>query len=140
MVDIYVHYEGGLRCTAKHEPSGLEFPTDAPVDNHGRGESFSPTDLVATALGTCVVTTMGIFAQKQGWRLDGIGVHVKKEMTKDLPRKIARLPTTLTVPNEVARQLDASDRAQLEQVANNCPVKLSIAATIDAPITFKWGS
>jgi uncharacterized OsmC-like protein len=140
MVDIYVHYEGGLRCTAKHGPSGSEFSTDAPVDNHGRGESFSPTDLVATALGTCAVTTMGIFAQKQGWRIDGIGVHVKKEMTQELPRKIARLPTTITVPNEVARALDAAARTQLENIANNCPVKLSIHPTIDAPITFRWGT
>lgn len=139
MVDIYVHYEGGLRCTAKHGPSDATFSTDAPVDNHGRGEAFSPTDLVATALGTCMLTTMGIAALKEDWLLDGIGVHVKKEMTKELPRKIARLPTTLSVPGAVAAQLDAAARAKLEHIAHNCPVRLSIHPEIDVPITFRWG-
>ena len=139
MVTIEGRYIGDLHCEAVHQPSGARIATDAPADNMGKGEAFSPTDLVATALGTCVVTTMAIFAQKHGWQLDGVGVHVQKEMTQELPRKIARLPTTLTVPNEIAHALDASARAQLEQVANNCPVKLSIHPTIDAPITFKWG-
>jgi putative redox protein len=140
MVDIYIHYEGGLRCTAKHGPSGSTFSTDAPVDNHGRGEAFSPTDLVATALGTCMVTTMGIVANKHSWNIDGIGVHVKKEMTTELPRKIARLSTTLTVPSAVATSLDAAARAQLEHTAHTCPVRLSIHPTIEVPITFHWGS
>jgi putative redox protein len=140
MVDIYIHYEGGLRCTAKHGPSSSTLSTDAPVDNHGRGEAFSPTDLVATALGTCMVTTMGIVANKQSWKIDGIGVHVKKEMTTELPRKIARLSTTLTVPSAVAASLDAAARAQLEHTAHNCPVRLSIHPVIEVPITFQWGS
>lgn len=140
MVDIYIHYEGGLRCTAKHGPSGSTFSTDAPVDNHGRGEAFSPTDLVATALGTCMVTTMGIVANKQGWGIDGVGVHVKKEMTQEQPRKIARLSTTLTVPNAVAARLDAAARAQLEHTAHTCPVRLSVHPMIEVPITFHWGS
>ncbi|HET6337334.1 MAG TPA: OsmC family protein [Polyangiales bacterium] len=140
MVDIYVHYEGGLHCTAKHGPSDSTFATDAPVDNHGRGESFSPTDLVATALGTCMVTTMGIAALKENWVLDGIGVHVKKEMTKELPRKIARLPTVMSVPNAIASDLDAAARAKLENIAHNCPVRLSLHPTIEVPITFRWGS
>jgi putative redox protein len=140
MVDIYIHYEGGLHCTAKHGPSDSMFTTDAPVDNHGRGESFSPTDLLATALGTCMVTTMGIVANKQQWVIDGIGVHVKKEMTKELPRKVARLTTTLTVPNAVAQKLDAAARAQLENTAHNCPVRLSIHPAVEVPVEFKWGS
>jgi putative redox protein len=140
MVDIYIHYEGGLHCTAKHGPSDSTFTTDAPVDNHGRGESFSPTDLVATALGTSKVTTMGIAAKKQNWMIDGIGVHVKKEMTKELPRKIASLATVMTIPSPVASRLDAATRAELEKIAHNCPVRLSIHPTIDVPITFRWGS
>ena len=140
MVDIYTRYEGGLRCTAKHGPSETSFTTDAPVDNHGRGESFSPTDLVATALGTCALTTMGILAQKRGWTIDGMEAHVKKVMTQELPRRIAKLPVTITVPAEVAGRLDLATRAELENTANNCPVKLSIHAQIEAPITFAWGS
>jgi putative redox protein len=139
MVDIYVHYEGGLHCTAKHGPSDSMLATDAPVDNHGRGEAFSPTDLVATALGTCMVTTMGIAALKEHWVLDGIGVHVKKEMTQELPRKIARLTTVLTVPHAIASELDAAARAKLENIAHNCPVRLSIHPSIEVPITFRWG-
>jgi putative redox protein len=139
MVDIYVRYEGGLRCTTKHGPSGSSFMTDAPVDNHGRGESFSPTDLVATALGTCMVTVMGIHANKQSWVIDGIDVHVKKEMSKDLPRKVAKLTCTLEVPADVATKLDASARAELEHIANTCPVRLSIHPQIDVPLTFRWG-
>jgi putative redox protein len=139
MVDIYVRYEGGLRCTTKHGPSGASFMTDAPVDNHGRGESFSPTDLVATALGTCMVTVMGIHANKQSWVIDGIDVHVKKEMSKDLPRKVAKLTCTLEVPNAVATKLDATARAELEHIANTCPVRLSIHPQIDVPLTFHWG-
>lgn len=139
MVDIYIRYEGGLHCTAKHGPSSSTFATDAPVDNHGRGESFSPTDLVATALGTCMVTTMGIRGLKEGWVLDGIEVHVKKEMTKELPRKIARLPVTLDVPPPIAAKLDAEARKQMEHIAHNCPVRISIHPTIDVPVTFRWG-
>jgi putative redox protein len=140
MVDIYTRYEGGLRCTAKHGPSETSVATDAPVDNHGRGESFSPTDLVATALGTCALTTMGILAQKRGWTIDGMEAHVKKVMTQELPRRIAKLPVTITVPSEVAGRLDLATRAELENAANTCPVKLSILSEIDAPITFRWGS
>jgi putative redox protein len=140
MVDIYTRYEGGLRCTAKHGPSETSFTTDAPVDNHGRGESFSPTDLVATALGSCALTTMGILAQKRGCTIDGMEAHVKKIMTQELPRRIGKLPVTITVPPEVAGRLDLATRAELENAANTCPVKLSILSEIDAPITFRWGS
>jgi len=139
MVDIYTRYEGGLRCSAKHGPSSSTFSTDAPVDNHGRGESFSPTDLIATALGTCVLTTMGILAQKRGWMIDGMEAHVQKIMTQELPRRIAKLPVRITVPSEVAGRLDLATRAELEDTANACPVKQSIHPQIEAPIAFQWG-
>ena len=81
MVDIYVEYEGDLHCRAEHGPSGAVLATDAPVDNHGLGASFSATDLVATGLGTCILTVIGILAKKRGYRLEGARVHVKKTMT-----------------------------------------------------------
>jgi putative redox protein len=139
MVEIHTAYEGQLHCTAKHGPSGATLATDAPVDNHGRGESFSPTDLVATALGTCILTTMGIAARKHGWLLDGIRVQVQKHMTTTPPRRIARLPCVLDVPSAVAGALSEQARAELEAAALGCPVKISLAEVIDVPIEFRWG-
>ena len=81
MVDINVEYQGDLHCRAVHGPSSAVLVSDAPVDNQGRGESFSPTDLVATGLGTCMATVMGILARKHGYALEGMRVHVKKHMT-----------------------------------------------------------
>lgn len=139
MVDIDITYEGGLRCRPAHRPSGATFATDAPVDNAGRGESFSPTDLVATGLGTCMITVMGIAARKKGFDLEGTRVHVKKVMTTEPPRRIARLEVELTIPAEVASRADAATRAELEHVGHTCPVRLSVADAIEVPIVFRWG-
>src|SRR6185436_6425113 len=122
MVDIDVIYEGGLHCAATHEPSAAKLATDAPVDNQGKGESFSPTDLVATGLGTCMITVMGIRAKQKGWNLDGTDVHVKKHMSPP-PRRIAKLEVTLRVPKEVGAALSTEARAELEDVAHHCPVR-----------------
>jgi len=138
VVDIYVHYEGELRCVARHGPSGSQLTSDAPVDNHGRGEGFSPTDLVATALGTCMLTVMGILARKQGWDIAGIDMHVKKQMSAELPRKIVRLTVTASVPPAVSARLDGAARAALEHAAHTCPVRLSVHEQIDVPVTFDW--
>lgn len=138
MVDIYVHYEGELRCVARHGPSSSQLTTDAPVDNHGRGEAFSPTDLVATALGTCMLTVMGILARKQGWDIAGIDMHVKKQMSAELPRKIVRLIVAASVPPAVSAKLDPAARAALEHAAQTCPVRLSVHEQIDVPVTFNW--
>ena len=138
MVDIFVRYEGNMRCAARHGPSSATFATDAPVDNHGRGESFSPTDLVATALGTCMLTVMGILAHKRGWDIAGIDVRVQKEMTKTMPRKIERLRVDFTVPPSVAAALDADAKKVLEHAANTCPVRLSVHDAIDVPVAFGW--
>lgn len=140
MVDIYVRYDGGLRCSSRHGPSGSTLLSDAPVDNHGRGEAFSPTDLVATALGTCMVTTMGILAQRRGWTIDGLEVHVVKHMTKEPPRRIAELTVELDVPARVAAALDAGVRKELEYAAEHCPVRLSLQPEVAVPTTFRWGS
>ena len=78
MVEIQIRYEGGLRTRAVHGPSSVALLTDAPLDNHGKGESFSPTDLVATALGTCMLTTMGLVAERHGWKIEGSRVRVEE--------------------------------------------------------------
>lgn len=134
MVKISINYEGDLRCTATHGPSGRSLQTDAPVDNHGRGESFSPTDLVATALGTCMATVMGIFAQRHDIELRGMQITVTKEMSVDAPRRISRLTTTIQAPLPP----DHPKRTALENAAATCPVHQSLHPDIDKPVTFDW--
>jgi len=91
MVEVSIKYTGDLHCDATHGPSESKISTDAPTDNKGKGEAFSPTDLVATALGTCMTTTMGIKAQELGVDLRGLTVSVRKEMSKEGPRRIGGL-------------------------------------------------
>jgi putative redox protein len=134
MVKVSIRYEGGLRCAATHGPSGQNVFTDAPVDNHGRGESFSPTDLVATALGGCMATIMGIVAQRHDLDLEGMEIEVSKEMSADTPRRIARLTTTIKVPLPA----DHPKRTLLENGALTCPVHHSLHPEIDKPVTFDW--
>jgi putative redox protein len=136
MVKIDVRYEGGLRCHAVHGPSGEELSTDAPVDNQGRGESFSPTDLVATALATCMATIMGIVADRHGWNIDGTRMSVAKEMTSEAPRRIRRLEVVV----ESAAALDENARKTLENAAHTCPVRLSILPAIEVPVEFRWSA
>ena len=140
MVRIDIDYEGDLHSRARHGPSGRVLETDAPVDNHGRGESFSPTDLLATGLGTCMATTMDIVAKKNGWDLTGMHVSVEKIMSREPPRRVARLETTLTLSEPRASLLDAGARAELEHTAHTCPVRLSLASGVDVPVTFVWGA
>ena len=134
MVTLSTIYEGGLRCRATHGPSGTTLITDAPVDNHGKGESFSPTDLVATALGACMMTIMGIVAERHGLDLTGMRAETVKEMSTDSPRRIAGLRTRLTVPLPA----DHPQRPLLEQAAHTCPVHKSLDPSIDAAIEFIW--
>jgi putative redox protein len=98
MVNISIKYTGDLHSDATHGPSQSKIETDAPTDNKGKGEAFSPTDLVATALGTCMSTTMGIKAQELGIDLRGMTVSVQKEMSKDAPRRIVGLPSEIHIP------------------------------------------
>lgn len=133
MVSIDATYTGDLHCTATHDPSGIQLTTDAPEDNHGRGASFSPTDLVATGLGTCVVTILGIQAEKHGLDLDGTEVHIEKEMASD-PRRIDTIRVAVTMP----AALDERTRKRLEQAARHCPVHHSLHPEVDVPITFHW--
>lgn len=137
-VEIDIVYEGQLRCAATHGPSGATLATDAPVDNHGKGESFSPTDLVATALGVCVMTIMGIVAERNQIDLTGTRVRVSKEMVQQPIRRIGRLPVTVTIPADKAAKVSDSDRTKLETAARHCPVHQSLHPDIDSPIEFAW--
>lgn len=134
MVKINIRYEGGLRCAATHGPSGQTLSTDAPVDNHGRGESFSPTDLVATALGTCMATIMGIVAERHQLDLRGMEIEVAKTMSLDTPRRIARLATIIRVPLPA----DHPQRILLENAALTCPVHKSLNDAMEKPVDFDW--
>ncbi len=134
MVKISISYDGELHCTATHGPSQCQLATDAPVDNNGKGESFSPTDLVATALGSCMSTILAMTAEKHGVQVKGMTVQVSKEMSKDAPRRIVGLPSEVRIP------LPAStpERALLEEAALNCPVHKSLPDEIDRPTKFIW--
>lgn len=134
MVRITSRYVGGLRCEATHEPSGATLTTDAPVDNHGKGETFSPTDLVATALGACMMTIMGIVADRHGIDLTGMTVETTKVMSATPPRRIASLVTRLTLPLPA----DHPQRELLERAAHTCPVHQSLHPEIDKTVEFIW--
>lgn len=136
MVDIHVRYNGGLRCEAVHGPSGARLTTDAPVDNHGRGESFSPSDLVATALGACMLTIMGIVAERHGWDMSGASARVKKEMVTAPVRRIGRLTVVIAVPGVA----DPAAQEALRRAALSCPVHQSLRAEIELPIEFEFGA
>jgi len=139
-VEVDVVYQGELRCRATHGPSGDQLTTDAPVDNHGRGESFSPTDLVGTALGACSLTIMGIVAQRNGLDIAGATAHVVKEMVAQPVRRIGALKVTITIPADKAAKLSATDRQKLEEGALHCPVHKSLHPDISAPIEFVYAT
>ena len=135
MVQIQLEYRGELRCSALHAPSQATLATDAPVDNEGRGESFSPTDLVATALGACMLTLMGIVARRKGWSLEGATATVDKGMVADPVRRIGSLEVLIRVPGGLPPQA----RAVLEKAALTCPVKRSLHPDCNLPVRFEWG-
>jgi putative redox protein len=135
MVEIQIVYEGKLRCSATHVDSGAKILTDAPKDNMGNGESFSPTDLVATALATCMITTMGIAAQRMEVDIKGARVVITKEMAATPFRRISRLAATIHMP----AKLSDEQRLKLENAAMTCPVKKSFHPDVQAPVVFNWG-
>jgi putative redox protein len=136
MVEIKAVYEGQLRCIATHGPSGATVATDAPKDNMGKGEAFSPTDLVATALGTCMLTTMGIVALRNNIDMTGARVRVTKEMVSQPSRRIGTLGVEIVMP----RAMSAEDQQRLENAALACPVHKSLHPDVQLPVTFKWGA
>jgi putative redox protein len=134
MVRISIDYQGDLHCAVRHEPSGTSFETDAPRDNQGRGESFSPTDLVATALGSCMATTMAIVCRRVGVELAGFHVTVDKEMTSEGPRRISRLTVHVHFPFARTDEIGPL----LEKTAVTCPVYLSISDVMEKAVEFHW--
>jgi len=134
MVQVDVIYQGDLHTQATHGPSGATLTTDAPVDNCGKGELFSPTDLVGTALGTCVLTILGIYAQKNGLDVRGATARVEKEMTAAPVRRIAKLTTQMRIPLPP----DSPHRAAIERAILSCPVHASLHPEMDKPIVFDW--
>ncbi len=134
-VEIKAVYQGQLHCEATHGPSSQKLLTDAPTDNGGRGESFSPSDLVATALGTCVLTIMGIVAARHDVDLKDTSVSVNKEMVQSPTRRIGRLTTVVTFPS--ALELDDAMKDRFIAAARQCPVHQSLHPDIDAPIEFR---
>jgi putative redox protein len=135
-VEINITYEGGLRCTATHGPSKQILTTDAPVDNGGKGAAFSPSDLVATALGSCMATIMGLVAQRNNLSIDGLRIQVIKEMVADPVRRIGSLKTRLVFPH--GKTFSATERAKLEAGAKTCPVKQSLHPDLQMPIEFVY--
>jgi uncharacterized OsmC-like protein len=135
MVEMTLVYEGGLHTQALHGPSRAAIETDAPVDNQGKGESFSPTDLLATSLASCMLTTMAIVGDREGWRLDGARARVEKHMELEPRRRVGRLVIDLTLP----AGLPAAARAQLEKTARRCPVAESIHPAMQVDLTLHWG-
>jgi putative redox protein len=135
MVEMSVEYQGDLRCIVTHGPSQTRLSTDAPKDNMGKGESFSPTDLVATALATCMLTTMAISAQRHNINLGGASAKVGKEMTAVPTRRIARLTVEIVVPEDLSDE----DRRRMRGAALACPVHKSLHPDVQIPVIFYWG-
>jgi putative redox protein len=135
MVEIQCVYEGKLHCTATHGPSSTTLTTDAPKDNMGEGASFSPTDLLATALGTCILTTMGIVAQRMNYDMTGSTVKVTKEMVTVPHRRIGKLTVEVTIPTPANEE----QQTKLRNAALHCPVHHSLHPDVEVPVTFKWG-
>ena len=133
MVKCTVTYGGGLRCTLEHGPSGAMVSTDAPVDNRGKGESFSPTDLMCSAMAACMETIMGIYAEDNKLNLDGTTITVEKIMSAN-PRRIARIETKISVPLSA----DTPHKKALEDCVLGSPAMRSLHPDIEVPITWNW--
>ncbi len=134
MVEIKLSYEGDLHCSAVHTPSGNTLVTDAPLDNNGRGQAFSPTDLLATALGSCMATVIGILAKRKEIAVEGMAVTVRKFMSDDQPRRVRRLELDLQMPLPASHP----DRKLLESAARGCPVHHSIHPDIEVVMNWLW--
>ena len=136
MPTVKVTYLGNLRTNSMHLQSGNQLITDAPTDNMGKGEAFSPTDLLATATGTCILTTMAIVAQRDGIELMNSEVEVTKIMTQTPPRRVARLEINLKMKANVV--LSDEQKKKLENTAHKCPVSLSLHPDVEQVLSFEW--
>jgi putative redox protein len=134
MATSSITYNGQLRTSAVHELSGNTIITDAPPDNNGRGEAFSPTDLLATSLGSCMLTIMGILANRINVNIDGTMVSIQKVMASD-PRRVSEVHVTFGMP---ARPYTDKEKQMLMNAAHTCPVALSLHPDLKQVITFNW--
>ncbi|MBC9930388.1 OsmC family protein [Chitinophaga qingshengii] len=135
MATSEIIYTGELRTSATHLKSGTVIETDAPLDNQGKGERFSPTDLVATALGSCMLTIMGIKARDSQWNIEGTKVSVTKIMGTE-PRRITGITVVFDMP--AGHNLGEKERTILERAAHTCPVAYSLHPDIKQDVTFNW--
>lgn len=127
-----VIYNGGLRTTATHLKSGKQIITDAPTDNHGKGEAFSPTDLLATSLGSCMISLMGIVAMQHNFVFEGGSVDITKIMDSN-PRRVVEIIAEVKMPK---LNFNEQQKRLLEYAAHNCPVAKSLHPDIKQTITF----
>ena len=134
MTIMTAKYLGDLRVECTHEQSGAKIITDAPTDNNGKGEAFSPTDLCATALGACAMTIMGMYAGSHGCDITGATVHIEKSMAKD-PRRIGRIDVVFTMPDQ---DYTEHQKQGLERAALTCPVHRSLHPDMEQNLVFKW--
>ena len=132
-----VRYTGNLRCECIHIQSGSIVETDAPTDNRGKGERFSPTDTICMGLATCMITTMAIKASDKEIKLDGSTVEFTKYMLAD-PRRISKIEIVLNL--SASRSLDSSDKNYLKEVGDNCPVMKSIHPEIQVEAVYRWNN
>lgn len=127
-------YNGELRTTAIHLKSGTTVITDAPTDNHGKGAAFSPTDFVATALGSCMLTLMGIVANRMGANVDGTTAHITKIMGSN-PRRIAAVEVAIQMPHN---NYSEKEKKMIEHAARTCPVAMSLHADLEQRVSFTY--
>ena len=134
MATISAKYLGDLRVECTHMKSGTKIITDAPVDNHGKGQAFSPTDLCATALGACAMTIIGLYAQNHGVDVTGAEMEITKSMSAD-PRRIGKVEVIFTMPD---RPYSEKEKIVMERAAHTCPVHLSLHPDVEQVFTFNW--
>ena len=134
MTTMSLKYNGDLRVECTHMQSGTKIITDAPVDNHGKGQAFSPTDLCATALGACAMTIIGLYAQNHGVDVTGAEMEITKSMSAD-PRRIGKVEVIFTMPD---RPYSEKEKIVMERAAHTCPVHLSLHPDVEQVFTFNW--
>lgn len=136
MTKIFCEYTGDLHCTLTHGPSSTVIYTDAPIDNHGKGESFSPTDLVAAALVSCIAVTLALFGSDRNWNLKGMRIEIQKNMMSEPERRIESLLLHMWMPINLSQE----ERRICQRVAQTCPVHRSLHPGIEISLFFHWPS
>lgn len=134
MVKLVVNYLGELHCKATHESSGSQIETDAPTDIGGRGSLFSPTDLLACSLATCIATTMGLYAKRKNWDLSGMQLITEKIMVDNPTRRIGRIEINIQIPQDFSIE----NQQILEKIAQTCPVHKSLHPDVEVVMNFQW--